>query len=973
MASEFKPSFSSVVVDDGGDSSDNESIYGEFTGGHAAVPSAPPVPFVEELDLNQDFDAEGSQNEQASYTLVPHAASDALMPFQPKPSAPPPTADDTLTAFGDTLVPGVGEGSSAPVPMAMPVDDDFDTEGYASYLKSMQLAQRKANPNHAEFAENLKHGIPDQTPQLNLRDIPEDEASANFRAQVEAASRELEHAHEGTADANPLADFLGQSRWNGLEQAREFPVFREEALRRHAAGNQAAADGGGAAEADEGWQQVDLDHVPGDYDEVITMMQEGVRAHGKSRGSTYRTPYTRINQGNFIVLASDGGAGNQFQIWGGGTGYFRTAFTASIKQEGGLAANSLEKITNELSLNTPPDRVESQQGRFSIVRVLPTEYGFCLDLRTNQLQRMLPGRYFVNESEHRYIGKATWMQANYADAIRVEPHRYTNSRRQQVTDPLVQQWADWIRIIPVPEGQVAFIRSNGRTHRLDPSPDRPYVLAGPQVEFLNYANANQPLVRANDGSYTRVNLQPNQFVTFGFRGQDLAWFNKSEEPDILKTLDFIAPDATDVMVHNLSSGNVTHGNLNVVNISAQQFALIYDEQRRVRIVEGERGLNSFVLRSPAELIDIANKNQPIYPDALTDHGFSRVKVPNGSCAAVLNLAKGGQFELYPSLLTDEAYYFDGQTRQFLQVINMNDPETHLDVPGVGQVSIVNLRSDQIGVANLGNGVFFLKPRMEPYIFVPPMRYIRTESAKEALISEGDLHRVVLQPSQRAAISKDGVYQLLEQDKPGQDNCWVFRSGNFEFYGPEDKQNKDYQLGTQHFVRVEPGKVGYYVGNEGLKILEQGSHRLDNAKGEYWEGFYPISVDPLEVNDIEVTSKEGIKLHLDVLVTYSIAEPLKTISRFGEDHEQLEKYMEDNTKAEMLRLCGGQPAIGNSKFNISGQDSKATSGDAGLSKELEDQIEKDFTEHVEELAQEYGIHVAHMKILNWRPILLLWRG
>ena len=46
----------------------------------------------------------------------------------------------------------------------------------------------------------------------------------------------------------------------------------------------------------------------------------------------------------------------------------------------------------------------------------------------------------------------------------------------------------------------------------------------------------------------------------------------------------------------------------------------------------------------------------------------------------------------------------------------------------------------------------------------------TESAKEALISEGDLHRVVLQPSQRAAISKDGVYQLLEQDKP------VFCSG-----------------------------------------------------------------------------------------------------------------------------------------------------------------------------------------------------
>ena len=256
--------------------------------------------------------------------------------------------------------------------------------------------------------------------------------------------------------------------------------------------------------------------------------------------------------------------------------------------------------------------------------------------------------------------------------------------------------------------------------------------------------------------------------------------------------------------------------------------------------------------------------------------------------------------------------------------------------------------------------------MEPYIFVPPMRYIRTESAKEALISEGDLHRVVLQPSQRAAISKDGVYQLLEQDKPGQDNCWVFRSGNFEFYGPEDKQNKDYQLGTQHFVRVEPGKVGYYVGNEGLKILEQGSHILDNAKGEYWEGFYPISVDPLEVKDIEVTSKEGIKLHLDVLVTYSIADPLKTITKFGEDHKQLEKYMEDNTKAEMLRLCGGQPAIGNNKFNISGQDSKASGGDAGLSQELEDKIEKDFTEHVEELAQEYGIHVAHMKILNWRP-------
>ncbi len=966
MASEFKSGFNGVVVDDGA-SSDDDSVYGGSAAAHpaSAVPSAPSYEKLE-LDLNQDFGSESGGAQEGYFSMVPRAASSALMPFQPKPSAPAPKADDTHQAFGDALVPGVGEGSSAPIPMGIAVDEGFDTEGYAKYLKSMQLVQRRSHENHAEFAANLKHGIPEQTPQLNLRDIPEDQASADFRAQVEAASRELGHAHGGAADANPLADFLGQSRWNGLEQAREFPVFREEALRRHAAGA-AAGGGGGAAAADEGWEAVNLDRVAGDYDEIRTMMQVSIREHGKSRGSTYRTPYTKINPGNFIVVANDGGSGNQFQVWGGGTGYFRTAFTASLKQEGGFSENSLAKITpNELSLNTPPDRVVSQHGRFSIVRVLATEYGFCLNLRTNQLQRMLPGRYFVNESEHRYIGKATWMQANYADAIRVAPHRYTNSRRQQVTDPLVQQWADWINIIPVPEGQVAFIRSNGRTHRLDPSPDRPYVLAGPQVAFLNYANANQPLVIANDDSYTRVNLQPNQFVTFRFRGQDLAWFNKAQDPEILKALDSIAPDATDVTVHNLSAGNVVQGNLSVVKISAQQFALIYDEQRRVRIVEGERGLNSFVLRSPAELIDIANKNQPIYPEALAEHRFARVKVPNGSCAAVLNLAKGGQFELYPSLLSDEAYYFDGQTRRFLEVINMNEPETHLDVPGVGRVSIVNLRSDQIGVANLGNGVFFLKPRMEPYIFVPPMRYIRTESAKEALISEGDLHRVVLQPSQRAAISKDGVYQLLEQDKPGQDNCWVFRSGNFEFYGPEDKQHKDYQLGTQHFVRVEPGKVGYYVGNEGLKILEQGSHILDNAKGEYWEGFYPISVDPLEVKDIEVTSKEGIKLHLDVLVTYSIADPLKTITKFGEDHKQLEKYMEDNTKAEMLRLCGGQPAIGNNKFNISGQDSKASGSDAGLSQELEDKIEKDFTNHVEELAQEYGIHVAHMKILNWRP-------
>ena len=650
---------------------------------------------------------------------------------------------------------------------------------------------------------------------------------------------------------------------------------------------------------------------------------------------------------------------------GGGTGYFKSYNSASWNSDSGYMANKFNKVPGTNNFPVDSDQVASQPGRFCIARIREEELGFCIDKRTNTILQVLPGRYFFNEFTHLYIGKLPWQQPNYTQPLNLSTH-FTNAT--SATQQTIQRQANRIKVIVVPNGQLALVRDQGITYTLEAN-DQPYILTSPTVAFTSYQSENSPVIGSNHQGYTRVNLQPDTLVTFRHKTKNLAWFSKNTDPEELKSLTFAAPNASSVNVHSLTQNHVREEHLTVVNLQEQQFAFIKDINGKLRVVEGENGLNSFILRAPAELIDIQNKNEPIYPANPAAHGFTRVRIPHGSCAVVININKGGKVELYPPLCTNEPYYFDGQSRKFVQTVSMSEAETHIDMPEINsKISIVNLRTDEIGIANLGNGVCFLKPRMQPYIFVPPLQYIRTEHSNQPIIKEGDLYRIALEPQQIAAISHNGKLKILKQD--GQDNCWHFRSDNLKIYGPKDKTEKLVVLGTRTFIRVDPGEVGYYIISNDMQILKPGLHELDSGLGQIWKGIYRTSVEPLEINDIQVAAQGGTKLHIDVFVTYSITDPSKTIEKFGQRHEDLVKYLEDITKAEMLKLCKDEPAMGSHKFNISGQDGAGASsfqgGSSDSNQEQEDQLQQDFTKHVKTLEQECGVRVTNMQILKWSP-------
>jgi hypothetical protein len=886
-----------------------------------AAPSAPPMPssFVQGHGAGNGW-------------LVPSASASAQLQssganMQPKVEK----ADDSLRSFGDGVVPSFGQGDNAPeIPMAIPVDNSE----YEKYLKSRQITQRRSHPQHQKLHDFLQHGN-DQDNDIDrqsnvkmsdeeLADLIIDIPSNEFKNKVISALNSV----------GPIADpivssFVGNFTWHKEQEALNYPIYKEQEIR--------ASNNAGVLHAR--------------YDELDIMSRESRGLHGRESWSV--KPTKTVATGDFVVIQNNATSGISYQIWSGGN--FRSLDWASVNQEGGRTNNKLTEVFSG-QLSDTLNRVTHMPNMFTIVNIMQGEIGFCVNNADNNIMQMVPGRYFINESDYSFIGKDFIQNA---DITKIRPH---------VNNPRLNELASWIKVVSIPQGQVGFISDGSRTYRLDANTGlTPYVIVDRQVGFLGYANTNKPIVRSPDNKYARISLQPGQFVLFSSDRKDFIWRYEDQLalPGNKKYIDLVEPFCQfNDRIHDTSENFETRNNLSVINLSPLNFAVIRDNQNKVRIIEGSNNkLSTLLLRAPYEFLEMQNKNTNIYQN----HGISRVRVSKGNWAAVNNIESGGKLEFYPSLLSNDPYYFDGQKRQFLQTVNINTPgEVNIEVPNIGKVSIVNLRSDEIGLANISNGVCLLRPRFGPYVFVPPMRYIRTEKTNEPIITEGDLHRVVLDPTQRAAIAKDGVYQLLELDKPGQDNCWIFRSNNFKFYGPSNKTDKDYELGTQRFVRVDPGEVGYYVGQNGTEILDVGPHVIDNAKGDNWEGFYPTSVEPLEVTDIEVTSQEGIKLHLDVLVTYSIADPVKTISRFGKDHDQLEKYMQDNTMAEMLRLCGGQPAIGNNKFNISGQDGASTQSGVGSNKELEDKIEKDFKEHQENLVAEYGIHIEHMKILKWSP-------
>jgi hypothetical protein len=862
------------------------------------------------------------------------------------------THDDSANAFGDSFVSSFGCADIAPeIPMAEPIDGQgqrmptpAERQGYEAWLRAQSIVERRQHEDHERYTHAFQHGADDKetTPMMMADSLldSDDGVSMAFRQKIQWDEANNRHyANDGDRDIDSLLS--GQPL---AEEMCFLPVYG----------------------ADKNPESSDA------YDEVMIMCQSSEELHGvpplkgKAIGKF-------IPNNEFRVVANNEGLGQDFQLWG--PGWKQSYFRASQKDEGYFKTH-LKRVPESGSYDLGTHYCH-MANRFTIVRIARPEIGIVLEMATNQLHVMMPGRYFIPETLFRYIGKAVWRSNAHTTHITVTPH---------CNNPIVQQNAAKVKLVPVPDGMFAFVKHNGRVFTLGPNPLRPHVLSEGTEQFLNYANTNNMVASSTCNTSHIVSIPLNHYILFMYQNQEVMFSNTADTPGggfrNIK-LHLSEPEFRfDGSVCSIADKVVQGQQVTLVSLPPNEFAVIYDGDRRVRFVEGsEREMSRLLLREPMELIETVPKNTTTYTHS--DTKATRTYCNLGVWAAVQNRCSGGNVVFYPPLLTAEPYYFDGSERRFLQLVKTADNLTEFEVESFGKVSIVNLRSDELGVASLTNGVAFLNPRAQPYVFLPPFKFLRSEEKNSPYITEGDLHRVYVSPSHRAAVSKDGRYQLLEQakkmpaagepandDESGSGGVWFFRSSNFDFYGPESKTSKSYQLGTHHFVRIDPGLVGSVIGRNGMKILEPGGHVLDNAAGEFFEAEYPVSVDPVEVNGIEVTSKEGVKLHIDVLVTYSISNPLKTIQRFGMDHKQLEKYIADNTKAEMLRLCGGQPAIGSSKFRIgthhSGQTTEIDVPQAGISGDQEDQIENDFKKHVALLSEEYGINVEHMKILNWSP-------
>ena len=225
-------------------------------------------------------------------------------PNQPIPSAPP-KEDDTLRAYGTDLVPEPGAGESAPIPMGIPVDKDV----YTKYLQATTIIKRQEHYQHEQLHQNLKHGGDlEQSPQISISELMEDQDSKHFREQLTQALRNksarptqatrsrLNSSHSEPGEEDKPEDYseydsyLQKNQWPGAHDALNTPIYK--ASERTSAGNS--------------------------YDEIQTMMESSLPTVGSTRADAqFKVTRIRIPDRHFQVIANDDGKGNNYYIWGG--------------------------------------------------------------------------------------------------------------------------------------------------------------------------------------------------------------------------------------------------------------------------------------------------------------------------------------------------------------------------------------------------------------------------------------------------------------------------------------------------------------------------------------------------------------------------------------------------------------------------------------------------------------------------------
>ncbi len=864
---------------------------------------------------------EASSYQTMSLVSYNHDPQSLANPFvQPKNKN-----DDTANAFGDPLIGSLGSYEYAPVePSAPPMDAQMQKE-YEQWLRASQLVERRQFENHKEWQESLENSCRENefSPIISTSDIPEDKISHRFR---ELVVNEFDDGKMDDAQGQNVVDTF----FRGVrppQQLKSLPTYQSP----HSEG-------------------------PGKADDIVNLMK---LTDEKEKASSMNPRAQTIPAGRFWVISDHNGgeAGKKFQVWGPGR---RQPFSKLGR------GNLLSRVdgTEDFPLNTDFAHVP---GRFTIVRINPNEIGFCHHLKEQATYQLKPGRYFIKEVNYNYIGKATVVPGNNSG---VQAH-------EEKPADFIAKRATQLSVVHVQPNQVAFVKGPKGTFLLEQR-DEPYILdENNNIAFINIANKNARIAAAADHSYYMVNLQPSDYIVFrDAQGEGIVWTYSAEN----KALNHIHLPALffhfDGRIHNVNQGSKAFDdyNLAVVYNRPSDFVILRDRDQQLRFLE-EQTKDPLVLRRPWNYLETGVKAERNYEFKQDGPGRRVVRITPTKSESVMVLTQKGHTKFFPPLLSGKPYYFYEPEHQVMAVINKSkEGVQEYKVPGVGEVSVVNLTTGNVGACVKGNVFFLLNPRpMYPYVFVSPDKYLQTLPKDQSHVQSGDLHRVYLKPDERAVVVIDGRAVLLpdegshEAKENNQNGIYTFRARQkFEIHGPAKKTQRRYKLGPYEFFNVTVGEVAYGNKEGELCTWGQGEHSVNMSNNERVTDFFATNVDPLEIKDIEVNCKHSVKSHLDLYVTYSISDAEKTIKRFG-SHDKLHGFMEEISRATILDLCAKKPPMGFSDADFDAQqEAKAKSHDdteeATEMGEVGNDLLKALKSHQE--VQESGIQVGFAQITRW---------
>lgn len=892
-------------------------------------------------------------------TEAPAGPASALTAYQaPKPSSVRQALaeavlqqhndkDDSKIAFADATgrASTFGMPNTAPPPyhadtqQASAPPAEVDSAEYTAWMQATELGQRQRFPEHERWQQNLKQDVTGQRPELALVDLPEDDISAQFKQSVR-------QFYAGQLQHDDMMAFTGQRPLP--DSLRDPEVYASE------------------------YSQAQAGAPPIVHDDLQVMIDKS-NHHFKAGYGTNLTGF-EVPANQFQIISDHGGTatGHKYIILGPGPkkniGVVGVKGEASDQNETMRLARVRE---SERFYNLTVDYIHIPS-RFTIIRIYQNEMGFVYNRSTGAIQKLNEGRYFIKERDacFAYIGKTK--KPNTSQQLSVMPHSLCQ-------DPFVRSLAARLSLLMVTPGHVAFVRDRMATYTLN-ARQEPYLLdANHGLCLINFANQTDNVQKADDFSLMRIRLQRGEYVIFKHLYQnnsnEIVWAYDAQDPR-MNQVDLVAAHnfSTNVDIHLVTEQRVDAETLSVLSLKPSHFALLQTPDRQMRFVEEAR-LEPVVIRHPWQILAVAPKAQSTYEYGSASEGnqVARLMLSSSEWAAVKK--QNGRLELYPPLLDGSPYYFMAPTMQFLQTVNRNhEGETHIEVPGIGRVSIVNVQTGSIGVVCIENVYQLINPSPVPYVFLPPDRFIEIVPQDQANYSRGGLHRLNLQPDEQAVISKDGrQIELpgqegqLGDEHQSQNGVFVFYSNQMRIFGPLKRNDKVRELGTYTYFNVSVSELAH-GGYEGeFKTWGPGQHKIDSAKNQTLEGFFKLTVDPVVLNDVHVVFNNGVSAKVNVYVTYDITDPKQAILRF-KTNDALHDYVEKTTRSEIIKMFRSEPPIGYKSINDNGATQQRAADASSPAEEVGSKamhrFEAECASHVRTEFNNNGISLNYLHVTDW---------